>query len=613
MSLTQRFDFSIQITILLGLLVFTLPLLYFEPLQTPSSLPRYTLIAIVSGSGLLLLSIYIWRDRYQPNWHSTQIIAVLYLFWAAISINWSVDFGSYVIESIQLTGFVILFVLATQISNTKYVLWIIAASVLAAGIAAYIGILQHFGYNPLEYRTFVMGSTFHYKNHAALYFDLIIPVSFFLILASNNTFIKWIAVISMALCLGFVLESRTRGSWLALLVAITLCISLWVLNKNFRSLFNKKLRMNLVPLFVALIIAAAIIVPPGKNDIVWKRDAQAGQKLDQSSSDRLLFYKNSLGLVRDNPVLGVGYGTFWKAFRPYMNYPHVIQRSDENIYLYRLHNDPLQILVELGIIGFVIAISFFISIGYIGLRLVIHNKDEKQTLLAAGLITAFIASIVHSFVDFPLHKPVSAAHIWLWAGLLVSLHIANTANKYKFTPGKLYKIFVLVFSCAYLVSSVLFYRAYLKDNHYLYLAENNIKKADCHKALANIEKAVASFNLHFVTHVTRVNIHTRCNRDTATLLKVINIELEYDDTNIRALLTRGEIYLRAGQTELAKKDFLKIINILPHRSRGKIGLAKVFVAQKQTASAIKLLEQVIEMDPDNQYVIKMIDRLKNAR
>jgi len=162
-------------------MVILLPLLYIEPLHNPSSLPRYALIALTAGLALLIFSLSIWRKKNQLQWHPSQLIAIVIFLLAAISYTWSIEGENSLIEIIQLSSYVILFLVATQINNISHIQNIIFSAVIAGGLAALIGILQNFGFNPFGFRNNVMASTFIYKNHAALYFDLIVPVSLFMI------------------------------------------------------------------------------------------------------------------------------------------------------------------------------------------------------------------------------------------------------------------------------------------------------------------------------------------------------------------------------------------------------------------------------------------------
>lgn len=601
---------------LLGLmliLVALLPLLYFHSLYTPASLPRYALIACVAGFGVLFYAISIWRHQRHFLWHPVQILVLLFFLLASLSSLWSIEKSNNLIEILQLSSFAILFFLATQISSIKHITWICTMAVASAGIAALIGIMQNYGFNPMEYSNPVMASTFIFKNHAALYFDLIVPVSFFIILISDNKKIKWLSTIAFGLCIGFLIESRTRGSWVAITAVAVLLLILCTFHKQTRENINSKIKESRVFLIVALLVASTAFIPQGENDIKWERKPVAGQKLDQSAFNRLLFYRNSLGIINEKPMLGTGLGTFWKAFRPYMNYPHIIQRSNEHIYLIRAHNDILQTFTELGLVGGILSLVIYSFILFIGIQIILNKKSDRgKSLLTIGLLLAFTASLIHSLVDFPLHKPSSAVLFWIWAGFIIALHLADKEEGKLYIIKKMFGPILFSTAIAYLFISAIFYTAYIKDNYYLHLAENHYKSENCTAAINSIEKAVDSFGLYFITHIMRVRIHVKCNANPQALFYVLNEELQYDSSNILARLRRADLYLTSGYFDKADQDYKAVVQILPHRASGKIGVASVLVARGQNIEAKKYLKNILDAHPNNKYAIRLLRDINDA-
>ena len=601
-------------------MVFLLPLLYIEPLHNPSSLPRYILVAFIAGLSLLSLSISILRKRQLLQWHPSQIIAIIFLLFASLSYSWSIEEGNSLIEIMNLSSFVILFLVATQIKSITNIKNIAFVAVISGGMAALIGISQNFGFNPFDFRTYVMASTFVYKNHAALYFDLIIPIAFFLILTVENKTLKMLTAICFGLCLGFIIESRTRGSYLALSIILLIVIIFWLFNRTFRGKINNKIRQNYIFIFLAVLTCLMAIVPPGENDTAWERKsvnyqttgdgpAQSAKiNIDQSSMDRLLFYRNSLGIIQENPIIGTGYGTFWKAFRMHMNRPYVIQRSNETLYLMRLHNDILQFFTELGLLGGLIIVLFFATVIIAGTNFILKQaSNDNHLFIIAGLLLSLIASLVHAIVDFPFHKPSSASLIWLWSGLLVSASITISANRTISLKSRLITSALIGFASIYVIINTLFYISYCKDNHYFYLAEKNIKSKNCNDAIVNIDKAIRAFGLYHTTHLERINIHIGCNKIPQDLFNVLNEELRRDDTNTRALLERAELFLANGYLQQAEKDYRKVIFILPHRPSGKIGVARVMLKNGETDKAIEQLHIILKEHPRNKIAQKLLE------
>jgi O-antigen ligase len=611
---------------LLVLLVALLPLLYFEPLHNPSQLPRYALVALVASVALITLAL---RNMYQVGtmrWHVTQFIALIFLILASLSSLWSLDVGSNLIEVMYLVSFMMLFFVGTQITDIRGMQLIMLASVVAGGIAALLGVLQHFYINPLQYRGPVMPSTFTFKNHAALYFDLIIPVAGMLIFILDNKKLKWLTTVCLGLCLGYIAESRTRGSYMAIGLVILIIAAAWLLNKQYRSLISTHVKANLAYIIVATIIVIVIVVPAGRNDLEWKKNKQLvkttdsevieslRKNIDESSLDRLVFYRNSLGIIKDHPLIGTGYGTFWKAFRPYMNHPYLIKRSRANLYLFRLHNDILQVFTELGVLGGVIFLLLLVSILWGGVRAVKDvNLGGKQRLLVTGLLLSVLASLFHSIVDFPFHKPASAATFWLWSGFIVSIYLNSQPVSQHGKNSRRIGLGIALVSIFYLVIGSVFYYGFFRDNHYLYLAEQSMKKSDCAGATDNIEKAIDSFGLTMQTHVIRTRIHIACNSNQQQLFQLLNSELVYDDTNIQALLRRAGILLNSGYLQAAERDLQRVLFILPHDIDAKVGMARIQLQRGEKDEAIRALEAILASNPDNEMARKTLEAAGGAK
>jgi hypothetical protein len=78
-------------------------------------------------------------------------------------------------------------------------------------------------------------------------------------------------------------------------------------------------------------------------------------KMEGPDAARLMFYRDTISMIKDKPVLGAGLGTFGSAFAPY-------RKFDLNLgYLRYAHNDYLQLLAEMGIVaGGIIILGFLI-------------------------------------------------------------------------------------------------------------------------------------------------------------------------------------------------------------------------------------------------------------
>ena len=114
------------------------------------------------------------------------------------------------------------------------------------------------------------------------------------------------------------------------------------------------------------------------------------------------FYKNSLALFYSNPFFGTGLGSWSSLF------PQVISPLLSKINPVYLHSDPLQFLIEAGIVGAIpiLGLFFFTILGSFSAaqRKVAFGDRIKMVAATSGLFALSIASLW----DFPFRIPAIA-------------------------------------------------------------------------------------------------------------------------------------------------------------------------------------------------------------
>ena len=150
----------------------------------------------------------------------------------------------------------------------------------------------------------------------------------------------------------------------------------------------------LLALLAAVIFAAVVLAS-------WDRLEKRFADLEQDHVSRLGVWTDSIGIVRDYPVLGTGLGTFKNA---YMRYQTTMPR----LLFDHAHNDYVEMLTDTGVVGFLLgagmALVFF--------RNTFRRWRQKRSMfgkcIGAGGLASFVAIALHSFTDFNLHIPANA-------------------------------------------------------------------------------------------------------------------------------------------------------------------------------------------------------------
>jgi O-antigen ligase len=121
---------------------------------------------------------------------------------------------------------------------------------------------------------------------------------------------------------------------------------------------------------------------------------------DDPTTGRAHFWSVTIDIIKANPILGAGLGSYGLAYTQY----------DSRNGLYRLeqaHNDYLQVTSDAGIIGVGLAIFFIIALFRMGFARR-ETEDPFRRGVATGALAGCFAVLVHSFFDFTLHTTANA-------------------------------------------------------------------------------------------------------------------------------------------------------------------------------------------------------------
>lgn len=593
-----------------------LPLIYTQQVFETASLPRHTLIAVISSLLLLSFSVQLFTTKIELKFSFLHISLLVFLCWALLSMLWSVDAKNSLTELTQLIFYFVIAYSASQLQHTQIKI-IFNALYLGTSIAALIGILQAFNLNPLELKmSTTLASTFNNKNHASVFFDLVIPLSLISML-TRSSYNKYIASITYTLVVTFILLARTKGSLLGYFIVTLFFLVMIYKNKSLQSqLLQKKKIVQYLSL--SFIIPISIYTLTTFDFVNSNTPTQWNTDLTKSSTSiRLAWYKNAYAMLEDSPLTGVGYGAFRRGFSSYASSPNIVKSLTEDQAVAQLHNDPYQNFLELGIIGGGLIILIFSYIIFKSVYLLstieIKNKGSPNYLLL-GCFLALVSSITHSFVDFPMRLPSSAALFWFITG--VTLLLINKSNSTVTLNSKITRvstaISLLLLSSALSFHSYDLYGRYFSASKLTYAATVSIQKEDnCPKAKNEIDQAVDMFFEDPFIRQRYVQIYIRCKLSPTITLEAMNRVLNYDSSNARARLTRASIHLDNRKLKLASTDFKYLITVLPHRPAAYLGLGDIATLNKNYKKARIRYEkaQILDSkDPKARFMLNQFDK-----
>jgi O-antigen ligase len=259
------------------------------------------------------------------------------------------------------------------------------------------------------------------RNHYAGYMEMLIPIPAAMIFSrdirSELRLFYCFAVLVMSISL---VMSASRGGMVSLAAGLSFVIIIAIQRLQNRVLHRykspgenftlenpsrKKNFLIYVPLalaFILVLLAGLLWLGP---EPVLNRISDTVQGVNQENVQskylsREWLWRDSLTIFLAHPVLGAGLGSFETV---YPQYGH----SDGMTVVPQAHNDYLQILADVGILGGVALIGFLIFFFRTFVKS-LRIKDSKLAAVSLGVGGGVFAMLIHSFFDFNLQIPANA-------------------------------------------------------------------------------------------------------------------------------------------------------------------------------------------------------------
>ncbi|MDD2482559.1 MAG: O-antigen ligase family protein, partial [Lutispora sp.] len=167
----------------------------------------------------------------------------------------------------------------------------------------------------------------------------------------------------------------------------------------------------------------------------------------ESSSERFIFVKDGLKIVKDYPIFGAGYKSWGKLYTKYQSYSYTSREA---------HNFYLQTAVEAGIVGFIILVTTLILALYALIKLYIIKKDRDRLYIIA--LGGFIAVLFgHALIDFDFSLYAIAMLAWTGLGMLAAEASKGNILNIKMKQNKIINyIFICISIAVFLVSATMY-------------------------------------------------------------------------------------------------------------------------------------------------------------
>ncbi len=286
----------------------------------------------------------------------------------------------------------------------RWVRFLVLTLIVLGGIEALYGLMQAVGGvdyigSYLRGRGSLATGTLINRNHFAFALTLILPLALGALYTryerrrqaresrTESWAQNWIVLLSCSFMGVGVLLSQSRGGTVSL-VAMLLFVVLLLTLRSRSGQRGSSGALAWILLATVLGLGAAIGV-----EALLERFG----KLDQNLA-RIEIYQDTLRLIGDNLLVGVGPGMYVWRFRPF-------QSIDSSSLYDHAHNDYLESAAEWGVL-IAIAVWAFVFWRFLqASRCFLESRSTRRQGLALGCAAGIFSVLLHSLVDFGLQLP----------------------------------------------------------------------------------------------------------------------------------------------------------------------------------------------------------------
>ena len=340
----------------------------------------FTRLSMAAGQvfyviAILLSIFYIWKHRhglyvpsYVKKYSKTFALMLLLLLPSAVLTN-NIAVGLPEFINVWLWRIPVFFVIALCIRDKKTLFTMLAVFFVDFGIDNLVAFYQHV--SGMTDRGWGFGSSVLTISGLMV---MLVPIFCVILLDSAfPSYVKASALWALG-CVGFgMYGNQSRGSWLFNMIMVPI-VSLPYILKRFGCVVA-----------VLVVLGGVVWGFSTQPQYVARFESITNTTTDASNLGRFDVWISSINMFKDHPVTGVGIGQ-WRTI-----YEASYRLPTENQHLYHAHNNFIQLLGEVGLLGLLGVLIFYGSIVVDNFVVWFKNRDPYS-------LCAMIAVICYVFV-----------------------------------------------------------------------------------------------------------------------------------------------------------------------------------------------------------------------
>jgi len=383
--------------------------------------PKELVLHATALGALILLAV---GGRGRPGLVAAEILLAGFAAWSTLSAIFATNHWLAARAlAITVSGWII-FHAAYRAARRGAGHWLIRGLAIAFVIAALTGLAQAYGLDlSILADSRAPGGTLGNRNFLAHLVAIGSPVVLLQLAEAGGPRRAVLAAGSFGLMCCALVLTRSRASWLGMLVSVGIMLLAWLIARHGAREIVPRGRIRAALLAALCGVAAAVLLP---NRLTWKSDSPYSDTVrdltnyrEGSGRGRLIQYRNSARLVRLDPVFGTGPGN-WPV-----KYPLVTTRGDPSFaVLDPMPTNPwpssdwVAFLTERGGMAVLLLLASVAAMGVTAARR-LRREDLAQVRRAIALLGVLSATLVTGSFDAVLLLAPPALLVWALAGALL--------------------------------------------------------------------------------------------------------------------------------------------------------------------------------------------------
>ena len=409
-----------------------LPIIYSNSIIDPVLIPRQIFLTIFVFVVGIIISYQISIDKLKLDFTFLKtpffigafvfITSILVSFYKSIIISESIYLFSKVFIIIIFLIFTTYLIIQKQLSNESIIRSVIWFTIIIVSVAIYQIFNLYQTNEILIANADKLTSSNGNKNLLASILFLILP---FLVYSFRIGKIwKYISIVLLFVIIIIFWILQTRAVIIGFILFFILSIGYILTTKS--KVINK-LRLLLLVIPILLLIAGITYIS------IKYKDFFPHLFNGNTFNTRVLLWKNSLEMIKENKIFGVGAGN-WQIYFPKYGLDKfgIENEVTKGIMTYqRPHNDFIWIFCEMGIIGILSYLFLFAAFLFYGLKLIKNQSENKANWLYALFISTIIGYIIIAFADFPFERIEHQIILFTIFSIVLGNYYLNKTTKLK--------------------------------------------------------------------------------------------------------------------------------------------------------------------------------------